>query len=110
MPSRGLPSSNTTYGRRAIKAFAVLSLCGIVAGSLYLCFGIGFESNLPSAEEVARQLQADIPAGTPVAQAAIRLRKHGFEVTRQTDAAWGEREHLDYLHGSKSKPISFSAE
>lgn len=101
----------TATGQRVIVIIAGLCLVGVVVASIALCSGMGCDPNPPSADEVARQLRADIPAGTSVEDAARQLRRHGFEVSWETDATWaGRDERMDYLYGNRQKAVSFFSE
>jgi len=95
-------------GRRLFKLATGVCLVAVVAGSVLLCSGTGFDPNPPSADQVADRLRADIPVGTPVAEAARRLRRHGFDVSSETDAPWAGREgRMNYLYGDRQKAVSF---
>jgi hypothetical protein len=111
MHRRRLIPTATPRSRRIAGITAGVFCVALVAGSLALCSGLGFDPNPPSADAVARQLQIDIPPGTPVPEAARRLRRHGFEVSSETNALWaGRDQRMDYLYGDRQKAVSpFSA-
>jgi hypothetical protein len=66
---------------------------------LGLLFGCSGKAGTETAATLKNSLDADIPRGTSIDEAELRLKARGFAVSNERDSAWADKEHLDYLYG-----------
>jgi hypothetical protein len=71
----------------------------VVAALLVSLIGCSDNADAENAIAMKNSLKAMIPAGTPVAEAESRLKARGFNVSRERDSSWADKQHLDYLYG-----------
>jgi hypothetical protein len=81
---------------RLILALAVLSAI-IAVATLIGCQNTGMDTP----EAMKSSLEKEIPVGTSVPDAELRLKRRDFSVSDEIDASWGDRKHLNYLYGDR---------
>lgn len=57
-------------------------------------------TGMDTASAMKTSLDADIPVGTAVPEAELRLKARGFTVSDETNSTWGEQKHVDFLYGN----------
>lgn len=58
---------------------------------------------LTTSADMANQISAKVPTGTPVDDAQEFMEREGFTCTRTANGDWGERKGLDYLYCDRTE-------